>query len=257
MPIQTAQAQLTCQARVVAVTGFVYYQQGQLDSESNTIKAVGTSRWGSLTTWDSYRTYIQQPSQILWTAPVIDLGTVDVFCLNIEAVFAGTINYLVHVSDTGQFVGEETEHELTDGQLNIAAFRGAYVYVTARVTGASLTQLTVSTTRELSTVRLSNVNTSQLGGTITARPIPLPATISEIYSIHIQPQAATSYPVNLYVSDTANSQVLTAVVNSKSINGATFALYGIDNDARNGVVDITITALPRMVMLGGSVLTIT
>jgi hypothetical protein len=57
--------------------------------------------------------------------------------------------------------------------------------------------------------------------------------------------------VNLYVSDTATSQVLIPVVKSKGAT-PTFALYGIDNDARDGVVDISIKALPRQALIGGS-----
>jgi hypothetical protein len=45
--------------------------------------------------------------------------------------------------------------------------------------------------------------------------------------------------------------VLIPIVKNKSNTAPTFALYGIDNDARDGVVDIKITALPRMVMYGG------
>jgi hypothetical protein len=41
------------------------------------------------------------------------------------------------------------------------------------------------------------------------------------------------------------------VVKNKSATSPTFALYGIDNDPRDGIVDIKITALPRMVMYGG------
>jgi hypothetical protein len=54
------------------------------------------------------------------------------------------------------------------------------------------------------------------------------------------------------VSDTANSEILIPVVKSKSSSAPSFALYGIDNDPRDGVVDITITALPRQAMFGGN-----
>jgi hypothetical protein len=76
--------------------------------------------------------------------------------------------------------------------------------------------------------------------------------VSLIKDIVIQPKAAVSYPVNLYVSDTATSVVVIPVVTSKSPTAPTFALYGIDNDPRDSIVDITVTALPRQVFLAGN-----
>lgn len=84
----------------------------------------------------------------------------------------------------------------------------------------------------------------------------MPRSVSTIYDMNIECKAATSYAVNLYVSDTATSEVLIPVVKSKSATAPAIALYGIDNDPRDGVVDITITALPRMVMTGGNVIVI-
>jgi hypothetical protein len=90
----------------------------------------------------------------------------------------------------------------------------------------------------------------------------------------ITPRAASPYAVDLYVSNTATSVLLTPIVISKTAGGqyittdyiesgyftssfgASFALYGIDNDARDGVVDITIKAMPRQVMSGGNLLVI-
>ena len=99
-------------------------------------------------------------------------------------------------------------------------------------------------------ILIPNVDSSTLSGTNTNRVISLPAPVSLIKDIHIQVKAATSYPVNLYVSDTATSEILIPVVKSKTT--PSFALYGIDNDPRDGVVDITVKALPRQVMYGGN-----
>jgi hypothetical protein len=54
------------------------------------------------------------------------------------------------------------------------------------------------------------------------------------------------------VSDTATSEILIPVIKSKNTTTPTFALYGIDNDPRDGVVDITVTALPRQAMFRGN-----
>jgi len=187
---------------------------------------------------------------------VLDIGSIDYFNIEITAEADGEISYLIHVSDTGQFGGEETEYLIENGDFNITAFYGRYIYVTARCQGTTLSRMTVSTNTSKVSLKLTNVDTSTLSGTAANRTLSVSAPISAIYDIHVQPRAATSYAVNLYVSDTANSQVLIPVVNSKSATAPAIALYGIDNDARDGIVDITITALPRMIMTGGNVLVV-
>jgi hypothetical protein len=80
--------------------------------------------------------------------------------------------------------------------------------------------------------------------------------------------------VDLYVSNTATSVLLTPIVISKTAGGtymasgyyvddyfvnatgASFALYGIDNQPRDGIVDISLKGLPRQVMAGGNLLVI-
>lgn len=253
MTIQSATASLTSQFTFLPKTGFIYYQDGQLDSDGS-IKALGSSRWSSLTTWAGFNNYITTREIIRWTAPVIDIGSIDYFNLEITAVFDGSISYIVHVSDTGVFGGEETEYAIADGDLNVAAFYGRFAYVTAVVNGSSLSRLTVSTNTNKSTIKIANVDTSTLSGTVTNRILNLPVSVSAIYDINIECKAATTYAVNLYVSDTPNSEVLIPVVKSKSAAAPAIALYGIDNDPRDGIVDITVTALPRMVVTGGNIL---
>lgn len=254
MALKDASASFTSAFTFLPKTGFIYYQDGQIDSADGAIKALGSSRWNALTTWSSFNNYITTRDTIRWTAPVIDIGSVDYFNLEITAVFDGSIYYIVHVSDTGLFGGEETEYTIEDGDLNVSAFYGRFVYVTAVVNGASISRLTVSTNTNKSTIKIANVDTSTLSGTITNRVINLPVSVSAIYDINIECKAATSYAVNLYVSDTATSEVLIPVVKSKSAAAPSIALYGIDNDPRDGIVDITVTALPRMVVTGGNIL---
>lgn len=258
---QTAQARKTIRpvlafavtASITPVTGFVYYQQGQLDLETITIKATGRSSWGALTSWSSFTDYVTTKLPIKWTAPLLDIGSKDYFNLEIQADFDGTMSYVIHVSDTGLFNGEEVEYVIQEGDTNISAFYGQYVYVTGICTGAELRQMTVSTNTTKSTFKIPDVDTSTLAGSITSRTIPLTVSVSKIYDLNIEPHAATPYNVNLYVSDTATSKVLIPVIVSKTAASPSFALFGIDNDARNGVVDLTITALPRMVMFGGNI----
>ena len=254
MPIQSAQAAFTVTASMLPITGFIPYTDGTLDSESSTIKAQGRSSWKSLTgtDWNQFTNYIQNFDILRWTAPRIDLGAVQYFTLNIEAEFSGSLDYLIHVSDTGVFGGEETEYYLKDGNYNIPGFYGRYVYVTAVLQGSELIKILITANTTVKEYIIPNVVTSTLSGTNTNRIIALPTPVSLIKDIHIQPKNASSYAVNLYVSDTATSEILIPVVKSKSSSAPSFALYGIDNDPRDGVVDITVTALPRQAMFGGN-----
>jgi hypothetical protein len=251
MPTQEAAAALTAEIFLEAQTGFIYRQQGYLDATSGTIKPTGSSTWVSLTSWQAFQNYQQVTDQILWTAPLIDLGSIQNFCLDISAEFTGTISYLIHVSDTGLFQGEETEYLVEEGDTDVSSFRGQFVYVTARLQGDELIRLTITSNTETKTIELFNIDTSTLSGTITNRVIPV-SNISGIVDIIISPQVPTAYAVNLYVSDTPTSEVLIPMVRSKNMPSPTFALFGIDNDARNGVVDILIKALPRQAMIGGN-----
>jgi hypothetical protein len=257
MPTQDAEALLTANIELVTQTGYYPYTQGILDPISGTIKATGTGTWRSLsgTTWNTTVNYIQNLNSIIWTAPTLDLGSIDWFCLDITAEFDGVCEYLIHVSSTGEFQGEESETLVQEGATNVSAFYGRYVSVTARVSGAELRRLTVESSTDKTLIRLPDVDTTTLGGTTSTRTITLSQPISRVYDINIEPKAATSYAVDLYVSSTATSEVLIPVVKSKS-STPSFVLYGIDNIARDGIVDITITALPRMIMAAGNLIVV-
>lgn len=254
MAIQSASATLSATFDILPITGFVPYAQGLLDEQTGTIKATGASTWSALSgsTWASWSNYIQTFNEIRWTAPQIDLGAVQYFALNIQADFTGSLHYIVYVSETGAFGGEETQTVIEDGNYSVPGFYGRYIYVTAILNGTELKRLTITADTTVREYVIPNVDSSTLSGTNTNRVIALPTQVSLIKDIHIQVKAATSYAVNLYVSDTATSEILIPVVKSKSGSSPSFALYGIDNDPRDGLVDITVKALPRQVMFGGN-----
>jgi hypothetical protein len=255
MPTLTAEAQLSFTASAVAITGFINYQKGNLDLSTGTIKPLGRGTWASLSgsTWDTTINWQAEFDEIRWTAPQLDLGRIQYFTLNVESQYTGTIYYIIDVSETGDFSGEESQTTVVNGDQSIPAFYGRYVYVTAVVSGREFIRMTVTANTETVEYLIPDVNTSSLSGSNTARVIPLPTPVSRIKDIQIQPKAATSYAVNLYVSDTATSKVLIPVIESKSNTTPTFALYGIDNDPRDGIVDIQITAMRQMVMFEGNI----
>lgn len=276
MTIQSAAAALTVQTTATVYAGFSAWRQGILDQSTNTVKAEGTGRWGSQSSWATFTSYVTQRSEIKWTAPIIDIGEVRWFTIAIASEFDGSCSYIIHTSETGTFSGEETETLIEDGSYDISAFYGRYVFVTARVTGPELRRMQITTNSEAKTYSLYDIDSSTLSGTSAARIIPLPQPVSKILDIKITAHAPTAYPVNLYVSDTPTSNLLIPIVVSKDdadtedyfvsdyiasgyFTGATtpsFLLRGIDNDLKDGIVDIDIRALPRQAMIGGNLVVI-
>ena len=254
MPIKTANAALTTSFTLDPVIGFRPYAQGILDAQTGSIKPTGTGTWSRLTgrTWSTWNNFQLTQNQIRWTSNLVDVGEVKYFNINISADFDGSLYYIVHVSETGAFAGEESEYLIQDGDLDVDAFYGRYVYVTAFVTGKEFRSMIITTSSEFNSITLSDVNTSTLAGSVSARQLSITQPVSAIIDIQIQPKAATTYNVNLYVSDTATSRVLIPVVLSKTLPTPQIVMYGIDNDARDGVVDITLKTLPRQAMTGGN-----
>ena len=254
MPTITADASLSAQFTAEAITGFQFQSSGVID-DTGFIKPESLGTWSSLsgTSWSAWSNFTLNPQIIKVTSPLIDLGRVDYFTINISAELEGTVEYLIYVSETGDFTGEETETLVKDGDSNIPAFYGQFIYVIARADSQEFRRMTVTTDKTLKRITINDVNTSTLSGSITARQIAMPEVVSAITDIKISVRAATAYAVNLYVSDTATSEVIIPVVKSKNRTTPTFALYGIDNEPRNSIVDIDITALPRQVMIGGNI----
>lgn len=257
MPIQSATASLTSTFTQTCVTGFQFYQQGLLDEVTGTIKAVGTGRWGTPTSWSNFTDYITDKLPIIWTAPQLDLGKIQYFTISIETEYQGTPNYFeIAVSDTGEFAGEETVYKILDGNTNVSAFYGRYVYVTYSVSGSELSRMTVSTDTSTRTIKFTNVSTSTLSGTASSRTLPITNPVSQIVNMSIDVIASASYNMDVYVTDYLASTTLIPQVISKSGTTPTFRLVGLDNVPRNGLVDITVEALPRQAVISGNMVVI-
>ena len=253
MAIQSASAALTVTATILPITGFINYKQGVLDSATGYIKPMSNSRWGSLSnkTWSSWSNFTLTPLPIVWTSDLVDNGEVRYFTLNLKCEADAPVTYVIHASNTGEFTGEEREYVLTEGDTNIDAFYGRYFYVTVRSDARELRRLSIESSNKTVEIFLQDVDTSTLGGTVSNRQVTIDRGISGVLEMAVHPKAATSYAVNLYVSDTATSEVLIPVIKSKSATPS-FVMYGIDNDPRDGIVDITIKALPRQALINGS-----
>jgi hypothetical protein len=252
--IQQASANLITESSLVSITGFVYYQQGYIDSETNTVRAFSIGAWQDLTdsTWDDYQSYTQTANNIIWTADIIDLGLIDYFTLDIQTQASGPVELLIHVSDTGEFAGEEREY-LLNQTANIPAFRGQYAAITVRAQAQSLERFDINTSRQTQEIELRDINTALLPGTVTDRQLPIGAA-SQIIDIFIQPKAVPSYAVNLYVSAQPVSEIVIPVVKDKNLG--TIALYGIDNDPRDAVIDARIKIMPLQRFFNGNLVVV-
>jgi hypothetical protein len=269
-----AAADLSAQFTMIPLTAFLQINQGILDTVSGTIKAEGISRWNNYTSWSNFGDYRGVLSEIIWTAPLIDVGELKYFTISTDAEFDGTMSYEIYTSTTGVFQGEEIKTTVVEGDFDIAAFYGQYVYVIARVSGNELRKLNITTSSVTSIRTLRDVDTSTLAGTVSSRAIPLSRPVSRVMNIVISPKTTTAYAIDLYVSNTATSEVLIPMVISKAdsepyfvtdylvtdyfVEGSTpsFVLYGLDNQARNGIVDINLEVLPRQIMTAGNIVTI-
>jgi hypothetical protein len=276
MTVKTASANLTSRFTFTPTVGFQPYSQGYLDQTTGSIKAIGNSRWGSLsgTKWSSFSSYITKYLPIKWTSGRVDTGSVDYFTIAITSIFEGSLKYRIYVSATGAFLGEETEYYFDSDNDNIAAFYGRYVYVTVECTGREFTSMKITTSKEVIQYVYRDLDTTTLAGTSSSRLLALDNPISRITEMTVTPKA-TSYAVDLYVSNTATSSLLIPVIISKTSGGsyittgyiandyfqqstgASFALYGIDNQARDGIVDISLKGLPRQVLQNGNMVVVT
>jgi hypothetical protein len=269
-----ADAALTSELVLFAQTAFIPNQDGELDPSSNSIKALGVSRWNQYTKWSDFTDFRGQLQQIKWTSPQIDVGEIKYFTIETDSEFDGTASYEIYTSSTGLFRGEESKYLVLSGDNDIAAFYGRYVYVTAIITGPELRRFTVTTSSETKMLRLRDIDSSSLSGSISSRAISLPEPVSRVLNVVVTPKTVTPYSVDLYVSSSATSELVIPMIISKAdadpyiitdyitedyfVSGATpsFVLYGIDNQPRNATVDITMECLPRQVMANGNIVTI-
>ena len=249
---------------------------GTLDLEANVVLPNNTGLWSDLSTWDTFTSWIMTPANpLIYLSDIQDLGEVRDFCLKIVTDAVGLVSYTVYTSNTGDFAGEEAYVDIAQGATGVASFTARYYIVAISVTQiAGLNVLngfeTTVTTQTIS-LDLNAVDTSTLSGTTAARTLALPRNVGEIFDLQVTPWETTAYNVDFYVSNTATSTTLIPRIVNKTgnyiqdsyfdTNGyfefaytPVIALVGIDNVARDGVVDVFIRCLPEMYMSGNNLL---
>lgn len=231
---------------------------GILDEQNNVIIPSNTQTWGDLTSWANYTSWIGTPADpLIWITDTLDLGETLTFNLDITTDAVGTVSYSVFTSTTGAFAGEETQTDIEPGDTGISSFIGRYVLVVVKV-GAdgglnTLNGVSLRANNRTLNLRLNSIDTSTLSGTSAARTLVLDRSISGIINMQITPQEVTAYAVDAYVTNTPTStQLIPKIINKTAL---TFNLVGVDNQPRDGVVDIVVEALGEQYMDGNNLRT--
>lgn len=237
---------------------------GYFESSTNTYYPSSTSTWDGLdaTAWDDWNVWpYETESQIVVHMPVIRLDDRKNFCLNFDTESTGTVSYKIYTSPTGAYAGEETEHVINPGDINIPSFYGwtCFIVVIADKAGPPLEISSMSgniydsVTNE---IIFTALDSSTLDGSITERLLPLNTSISKIVDMKITPhETASPYNLDVYVTNTPTSTYLIPKIISTSSTAPSFALVGVDNQPRDGVVDILLKVLPEQYMDGNNLKT--
>jgi len=236
--------------------------RGYYDEQNRTICPLSTSTWDGLsgTTWDTWKEWAySREDQIIWVTNAIQLGyspqTVD---LRITTVSSGEVSYKVYTSALGVFGGEEVEYTIEHDQQSVPSFSARWILVVVyanEVDGetVNIREITITTetprTKEYS---ILDLDSSTCAGTVNSRQIPLPGAIGNIIDIKITPREVPAYPLDVYVGNTATSTYVVPKIISKNSTSPTFALVGMDNHPRDGVVDITLKAAKNSRMSGNN-----
>ena len=233
---------------------------GTLDEQQGIVVPLDTGTWATApSTWDNWGAWAFAPADpLVWLTNVIDLGVSKSFTLNITTVANGAVSYDVYTSDTGVFGGEETVTSIAQGDSAIAAFSGRFVIVAVEVAVTSgintLEDVQVSASDETFTIKLSEVDTSTLSGTASARQLSLATQPSKVVHVQITPEEVDEFDIDTYVTEYETSTQLIPRIVSRT-SPVTIALMGRDGIDRDGVCDIQLSVLPEQYMDGANLRT--
>lgn len=230
---------------------------GYLDNGLEKIIPFDTgTQWSDYSTWDSYTSWIATYTDpLVYVMDPIDLGRDGYFNLTINTQAEGEVSYKIYTSTTGAFTGEETETVIAANATNIAAFSGRYVIVAVLVTSTgsmpTLDNVVVKPNTSTYSVSRSGIDTSTLGGSVSAREIDFSRNASHVWAVDIKADS-TSYNQDVYVTDYEAATTLIPTVVSKSTTGITFKLVGLDNVARDSTISYEMVLLAGMNMVNGN-----
>jgi hypothetical protein len=231
---------------------------GIFDQELGYILPPDVGTWTTAATWTDFVQWNMLPaSPLIWALDIVDLGSVKKFNLKIVTDADGRVEYKIYTSNTGAFAGEETITTVSTGSTGIAAFTGRYVWIEVFVyaTGGVnvLYGVEYSISEEVNKFSLNDIDTSTLGGSASARTLVLPKAVSGVTNIQITPKTVSNYQLDVYVTDYPTCSTVIPRILSKT-SPYQIALIGLDNIARDAVVDVLVEYLPEGYMSGNNLL---
>jgi hypothetical protein len=237
---------------------------GYYNEDNQTIYPISAATWSGLasTTWATWTEWAYSTADtIIWPTEAIFMGN-NPQAVNLEIICesTGQVSYKVYTSNTGVYAGEETETVIGHSATDVPAFKARFIKVvvySSKINGVTptISQITVTAKDpKANEYFIADLDSSACAGSNTARQIPLPTQMGTIIDIKITPQTVTAYALDVYVTNTATSTYLIPKVISKNSLTPTFALVGVDNQPRDGVVDIIIKSLSSSVMSGNNLI---
>ena len=230
---------------------------GYLDPDSGYVLPPDSGTWTTAATWNSFTQWAMLPGTLVWAVEPVDLGSVKTFNLKIQTEAVGLVSYNIYTSNTGAFAGEETITAIAQGATGVTAFTARFVWIEVTVTRTAGTNILYSVDFAISEkpnkFSLNDVNTATLGGSTSARTLTLPKTVSGVTNIQITPKTVSNYQLDVYVTDYPTCNTVIPRVLSKT-SPYQIALIGLDNIARDAVVDLLVEYLPEGYMSGNNLL---
>lgn len=219
----------------------------------------GSTTWATNSTWGSWRLWNSAYSEQIVTYFVSgNMSPVPIsYTLRINTQANCPITYEIYTTSTGEFTGEEVKTTIEPGDGAIPAFYGTHFRVAVIANAGTGMPIIDSIQFEYTSagekeLNFSQISTSSLLGTSAARTLRLNTDIGGISSVQIQPYETTAYAMDVYVTNTATSTYLVPKIISSSTSTLTFALVGLDNHARDGIVDVNLKCLPLQYMSGNN-----
>jgi hypothetical protein len=232
-------------------------------SGNTTVTSIRNSTSGI--TWASYTNWANDPAEFfLWNSPIIDNGSNKTFNCLVTTEATGTVSYQIRSSITGNFDGTESLTTVTSGNVNIPAYEGQFVVVTANVVSttelARLTSMDVIVTDETIQLTTNKLDTSTLSGTSSSRQLNLGRNVSYINNLQMSPYlyggsspyVTVGYVTADYFPETIVTGAFPQIVD-KLNGGANIAIIDNDGNYIDGNVDVLVYALPEQYVDGNNI----
>jgi hypothetical protein len=212
--------------------------------------------------WDTYKTWAGTPAPyLIYSTPIIDVGSVGYFNLEIDADITGNVKYEIRSSVTGTFDGSETLTNVFPATDNIPAFYGRYAVVTANVAyDGSLQTISALSARNYATpysIYLNSVSSTTLSGSTSSRQLTLGKVVSQVVNLQMTPHyysggsgyATSGYFTSGYIDETIITGAFPQIID-KTGGAANIVLLDNEGNAIDGTVDVLATVLPEQYMDG-------